>query len=474
MSKTRLSELKIIAACIVSSECLEYIAERVSPEMFLDVDCMNTFEVISKLYSEGFVNLDMEMVIAKGDYQDGIVDTVSSLRLLQDFAKDELFVSINAIKKQYSVKRLKAAYEKSLLAIEGGEDPFEEIPSLKSNIEYIMDECTTDDGIDLSDATGLVIEEVKIGSDNGCINMPYPCIERYLHVKPPDLVIIGARPGLGKTTFALCWAEYLRLHGYLVAFVSIEMSASQLAMKIALSTTDSESNRLLEGLSSSKIRAGEVNQEQLDAIKDIQATQKDSKGKLLIYGNNSLSNLVTNVRRLARLGFRIIFIDYLQLLSAGGRHSSRTDEVDLISRTLKSEAKNNNVSIIALSQLNRESVKAGARPELHHLKQSGSIEQDADSVIFLYGERESEDDSISESKTYFHIAKNRHGAVSMSGNDPSLTFFKTQSRFVDTSNEVSYNVPAALTPLNTILGKGKAMAYTSKSDEEKPYDDIPF
>lgn len=470
MSKTRLSELKIIAACIVSSECLEYIAERVSPEMFLDVDCMNTFEVISKLYSEGFVNLDMEMVIAKGDYQDGIVDTVSSLRLLQDFAKDELFISITAIKKQYSVKRLKATYEKSIKAIEDGEDPFEEIPLLKSNIEHIMDECTTDDGIDLSDATGLVIEEVKIGSDNGCIPMPYHCIGRYLHVKPPDLVIIGARPGLGKTTFALCWAEYLRLHGYLVAFVSIEMSASQLAMKIALATTDSESNRLLEGLSSSKIRAGEVNQEQLDAIKEIQATQKDSKGKLVIYGNNLLNNLVTNMRRLARLGFRVIFLDYLQLLNAGGKHSSRTDEVDLISRTLKNEAKSNNISIIALSQLNRESVKAGARPELHHLKQSGSIEQDADSVLLLYGEADSEEVSISEAKLNFNIPKNRHGAVTMEGNDPSLIFYKAQSRFVDTTNEVSYNVPAALTPIKTILEKGKAAAYTTNATD----DDIPF
>ena len=211
-----------------------------------------------------------------------------------------------------------------------------------------------------------------------------------------DLIIIAARPSMGKTAFATNIAYNVAnltdtvededgnvrpVDDNVVGFFSLEMSAEQLAGRI-----------LAEGsqIPSDKIRKGEMNQHEFDRL--VQASQRLQKAPLYIDDTPALtvSALRTRARRLKRQhGLGLIVVDYLQLLqgSGGGREQNRVQEVSEITRGLKTLAKELNVPVIALSQLSRAvEQREDKRPQLADLRESGSIEQDADVVMFIYRE----------------------------------------------------------------------------------------
>ena len=201
--------------------------------------------------------------------------------------------------------------------------------------------------------------------------------------QPSDLIIIAARPGMGKTAFVLSMARNIAIdfnHG--VAVFSLEMSSVQLITRLISSET---------GLSSEKLRTGKLEKhewEQLSIkVKDLE------KAPLYIDDTPSLSifDLRAKARRLAsQYGIRMIIIDYLQLMTAGGaagkNGGNREQEISTISRNLKALAKELNVPVIALSQLSRavETRGSSKRPLLSDLRESGAIEQDADIVSIIY------------------------------------------------------------------------------------------
>jgi replicative DNA helicase len=234
--------------------------------------------------------------------------------------------------------------------------------------------------------------------------------------QPSDLVIIAARPGMGKTAFVISMARNMAIQFHQpVAIFSLEMSSVQLITRLISSET---------GLSSEKLRTGKLEKhewEQLSVkVKDLE------KAPLFIDDTPSLSifDLRAKARRLSsQHGVRLIIVDYLQLMTAGNSSKgggNREQEISTISRNLKALAKELSVPVIALSQLSRavETRGSSKRPLLSDLRESGAIEQDADIVSFIYRpeyykieEWDDEEQSPTQGQAEFIIAKHRNGSL---------------------------------------------------------------
>ena len=243
-----------------------------------------------------------------------------------------------------------------------------------------------------------------------------------------DLVIIAARPAMGKTAFVLSMAKNMAVNARIpVALFSLEMSNVQLVNRMIVNVCE---------IPGEKIKSGQLapyEWGQLDyKIKELY------DAPLYVDDTPSLSvfELRTKARRLVREhGVRIIIIDYLQLMNASGMSfGSRQEEVSTISRSLKGLAKELNIPIIALSQLNRATESRGGskRPQLSDLRESGAIEQDADLVAFIhrpeyYGFTAGPGEEPVEGLAEFILAKHRNGSVG----DVKLRFIKDQAKFTN-------------------------------------------
>jgi replicative DNA helicase len=230
------------------------------------------------------------------------------------------------------------------------------------------------------------------------------------------LIIIAARPGMGKTAFVLSMARNIAIDfGHPVALFSLEMSSVQLITRLISSET---------GLSSEKLRTGKLEKHEWEQL-SIKVKNLE-KAPLFIDDSPSLSifDLRAKARRLAsQHGIKLIIVDYLQLMTAGGGGKgggNREQEISTISRNLKALAKELEVPVIALSQLSRavETRGSSKRPLLSDLRESGAIEQDADIVSFIYRpeyykieEWDDEEQSPTEGQAEFIIAKHRNGSL---------------------------------------------------------------
>ena len=262
-----------------------------------------------------------------------------------------------------------------------------------------------------------------------------------------DLVILAGRPAMGKTAFALSLAKNIAVDDRVpVAFFSLEMSNVQLVNRLISNVCE---------ISGKKILNGQLDQEEW---KRLDSRLRRLQGAPLYIDDTpgmSIFELRTKARRLVReKGVRMIMIDYLQLMNASGiRIGSRQEEVSTISRSLKGLAKELNVPIIALSQLNRNvdtrdnSVEGvdGKRPQLSDLRESGAREQDADMVIFVhrpeyYHLYEDPKHGNLRGKAFAIIAKHRKGATG----DVLLAFRQEYTRFENNRNtSTSYAAPPA-------------------------------
>ena len=244
-----------------------------------------------------------------------------------------------------------------------------------------------------------------------------------------DLIIIAARPAMGKTAFVLSMAKNMGVMNFPVAIFSLEMSNIQLVNRLIMNVCS------IEG---SKLRSGSLSREDWAAID--QYIPQLQRAPIYIDDTPGLSifELRSKARRLVReKGVQCIIIDYLQLMSAGQKMQSREIEVSTISRSLKGLAKELDIPIIALSQLNRSlEGRAGVEgkvPQLSDLRESGAIEQDADMVCFIHrydyfyrqGERSEGFDPSEVGKGHIIIAKHRNGATT----DVKLRFENIYAKF---------------------------------------------
>ena len=221
--------------------------------------------------------------------------------------------------------------------------------------------------------------------------------------QPSDLVIVAARPSMGKTALTLGWGQYVGIYSRKpVAFFSLEMSKEQLVLRMLCSESR---------INNSKVRTGDLSERDFARIVD--GASRISEAEIFIDDTPALT--ITELRAKARRLHRdnplgMIIVDYLQLVRSPAYSHSREQEISDISRSLKALAKELNVPVIALSQLNRSvESRNDKRPMMSDLRESGAIEQDADVIMFIYRDevynKESPDKGVAE----IIIAKQRSG-----------------------------------------------------------------
>ena len=258
--------------------------------------------------------------------------------------------------------------------------------------------------------------------------------------QPSDLIIIAARPSMGKTAFVLTMARNMCVELKTpVAFFSLEMSSVQLMNRLIVAETQ---------LNSKDLRTGNLTPAQWTHLE----SQTVELGRSPLYIDDTPALSVDEFRSKARRlktqhDIQLIIIDYLQLMTASTPETrgNREQEVSLISRTLKAITKELNVPIIALSQLSRNVENRGGskRPQLSDLRESGAIEQDADVVAFIhrpeyYGLTTDENNMPTAGMAEIIIAKHRNGEVT----DVPLRFIKEQAKFADADSSVTATVMA--------------------------------
>lgn len=240
-----------------------------------------------------------------------------------------------------------------------------------------------------------------------------------------DLVIVAGRPAMGKTSFAMNIAERAAITGSSVAIFSMEMAAHQLVMRMFSSLSQINQGDLKRG-----------NLKDNDWPKLGQSSALLNQSKLFIDDQPALSpnEIMSRCRRLKnRHGLDLIVIDYLQLMQVKGKVENRANEISEISRNLKAMAKELDVPVIALSQLNRSlEQRPNKRPVMSDLRESGAIEQDADLIIFIYRDEVYNPDSQDKGKAEIILGKHRNGSTGKI----NLTFRGQFTRFDNYENDI--------------------------------------
>ena len=283
-----------------------------------------------------------------------------------------------------------------------------------------------EDYVPLVQAIEAATEEIEhaSGRDGSMVGVPtgfteLDAITNGLH--PGQLILIAARPALGKSTLALDFARAAAItNGLPAIFFSLEMGKSEIAMRLL----SAESNIFLQ-----KLRKGDVRAEDWTTLASTRGRIADAPLYIDDSPNMTLVEIRAKCRRLKqKVGLKLIVIDYLQLMTSGKKVESRQQEVSEFSRALKLLAKELQVPVIALSQLSRgPEQRVDKRPALSDLRESGSLEQDADMVILLHRESAYEKESSRPGEADLIIAKHRNGPTGT----VTVAFQGAFSRFAD-------------------------------------------
>ncbi len=284
-----------------------------------------------------------------------------------------------------------------------------------------------------------------------------------------EMIIIAGRPSMGKTALALNIAEQMALRGHPVGIFSLEMSRQQLVQRLLASRS---------GVSSQKLRRSNLNQSEFqrlhvacDELLKARMFIDDTAGLNLLHLRTKARRMVSNHR------VEAILIDYLQLMSSGGRVESRQVEISEISRGVKAMARELNVPVVCLSQLNRSpEQREGHRPRMSDLRESGSIEQDADVVTMLHREEyyhKSDPDWVEHNEDKVGVAeliitKQRNGPI---GTVP-LTWVEEITRFRDYSS--AHSPDSSYTRSISTPGTYSADAQDEPQEDTEYDDDLPI
>ncbi len=428
-------EEAVLGALLIEPNCVDEAMEELSPSCFYDPKHRKIYEAMVSLVNEHEA-LDILSVSQK----------LSSMGALEEVGGPVLLAALSqkigaAANIEYYVKILKQkTIQRDLIsaALSILHDSYDDavnvddlIDNAQSKVYAAIQNNVKKDVQEIGSVIKSAMDEIeKMQGQSGLSGVPsgYNSIDRItMGWQKSDLIILAARPSVGKTAFALNIARNAAVdHNMPVAIFSLEMPAIQLAKRLMVSET---------GLSAEKIKGGKTLEpyewEQLEfKLKAL------SKAPLYVDDTPSLPIMEfrTKVKRLVKSkGVRLVIVDYLQLMQGPAElRGMREQEVAAISRTLKATAKELDVPIIALSQLSRQAVQrtgGTGKPQLSDLRESGSIEQDADMVIFVHrpdylGLSETPD---GKETTQIIIAKHRNGETA----DIPMRFKSEMVRFVE-------------------------------------------
>jgi replicative DNA helicase len=242
-------------------------------------------------------------------------------------------------------------------------------------------------------------------------------------LQPGDLIIVAARPSMGKTSLVLNICQHVATHGGVAGFFSLEMSKEQLFMRMLASEAKIDNYRLL---------SGQIGQREYGQITHALETLSEAQMFIDDTAGISVLEMRAKARRLkAEHGLSVLAVDYVQLMSGQGRYENRTLELASISRSLKGLAKELSVPIILLSQLSRApEARSDRRPMLSDLRESGALEQDADVVVLIFREdmyKQDDQPSDTDGIAELIVAKQRNGPTGT----VKLAFLREQTRFAN-------------------------------------------
>jgi replicative DNA helicase len=278
----------------------------------------------------------------------------------------------------------------------------------QSEIFQVATQSTKEDYVGLSESIDVAIRDIEMAQNRGGeltgISTGFSNLDSYTHgLHPGQLVIVAARPSVGKSTFALDMARNAAIkQNKPTIFFSLEMGRSEIAMRMLSAQS---------GIYLQSMRKGTLSEGDWAKLAGVRGQINDAPLFIDDSPNMSLVEIRAKCRRLAQqVDLKMVVIDYIQLMSSGKKVESRQQEVSEFSRALKLLAKELNIPVVALSQLNRQAEQSkDKRPELSHLRESGSLEQDADVVVLLHREGIFERDHPKAGEADLILAKQRNG-----------------------------------------------------------------
>ena len=422
------SEQSVLGAMMLDSQAIITAGEILTGEDFYNAQYGIIFDAMQELAASGRpVDLITLQDILK---EKNVSPEVSSLTYVKEFI-DRVPTSANVksyaeIVREKSVlrKMIRANDDISAMCYSGKEKLDAILDSAEKKVFDVVKRRGISEFVPIAQVVMTAIDNIEkasktkgsvTGVATGFTDLDYDTAG----FQPSDLILIAARPSMGKTAFAL----NIALHAAIkekkrVAFFDLEMSKESLA------------NRLLamqSKVDAKKLRTGDLSAEEWNALSLGAAEVADSL--IVIDDNASITpaELRSKCRKLEiEKGLDLIVIDYLQLMTGSGRSDSRQQEVSDISRSLKLMARELNVPVVALSQLSRKvEERTDKRPMLSDLRESGAIEQDADVVMFLYREDYYKNDTENKGVTEVIIAKQRNGPIG----DVNLLFLSSYTKF---------------------------------------------
>lgn len=408
------AEQSVIGSMMLDREAIVVASEMILGDDFYHKQYGIVFDTIVELHEEG---RPVDVVTLQDRLKEkDVPGEVSSLEFIRDILTE---VPTSANIKSYA----RIVAEKSTLRkmIQLNEDIANQCYGGKESIEVILEEAekrifelvqnrNSGEFVPIRQVVMNALEKIEAASKNsgrvtgiatGFLDLDY----KTSGMQPADLVLIAARPSMGKTAFVLNIAQYVAFRlKEAVAIFSLEMSKEQLVNRMF----SLESN-----VDAQNLRNGTLNDEEWEKL--IESAGVIGKSKLIIddTAGISISELRSKCRKFKlEHDIKMIIIDYLQLMSGSGRSESRQQEISEISRSLKKLARELNVPVLALSQLSRAvEQRPDHRPMMSDLRESGAIEQDADVVMFIYRDDYYNKDSEKKGISEIIIGKQRNGPI---------------------------------------------------------------
>jgi replicative DNA helicase len=424
------AEAAVLGSMILDPQCIGLVVQKVSAPSFYRIEHQMIFDAIISLWNKKSDTFDLLLLrdelknrkqldeIGGPEYLVKVAESVPSA------ANVEHYVQI-VNDKQMMRELISAASEVLTEALEDSGDIAEKLDRAEQKIFTVTEKKISSSAASMKELLTETFEAIDKRQGHHITGLPTGYAELddlTCGLQNGEMIIIAGRPSMGKTSFAMNIAEHIGADNNLpVAIFSLEMSRQQLAERMLCS----------RGMIDSQlVRKGMVNDGQYQEL--VHAASELSEKPIYVDDSPGITPLELRgkARRLrSRFGIKAVFIDYLQLMSMGGSVESRQQEVSEISRYLKALARELEMPVVVLSQLNRATEgRDGHRPRMSDLRESGSIEQDADVIMLLHredyyhrGEQDYEDTSSAE----VIIAKQRNGPT----DTVELSFNGTYTRF---------------------------------------------
>ncbi len=408
------AEQSVVGSMLMDKEAILTASELLVPEDFYGRQYGVMFGTIVELYNEGS---PVDMVTLRERLREKEVPPeVSSVEFIRDL--------INAVPTSINIKQYAdIVYEKSVLRrlikvneeIEGlcyqGKERLDVIlGETEKKVFQLLQSRNSGDYVSIKETVIKTLEKIELasrtkGNVTGIATGFYDLDYMTAGLQPSDFILIGARPSMGKTALILNLAEYIGIRNNIpIAIFSLEMSREQLMNRMFA---------MEARVDLQKLRTGDLSDSDWEKL--IESAGVIGKSGLIIDDTPGIS--IGELRSKCRKyklehNLSLVIIDYLQLMTGNGRTDSRQQEISEISRSLKALAREIHAPVIAISQVNRAcETRPDHRPMMSDLRESGSIEQDADVIMFLYRDEYYNKDSDKKGIAEIIIAKQRNGSI---------------------------------------------------------------